>query len=113
MVAVGARQSLQNLSSWSRVKCLTRPSDQNENNSAKSSATTGCPMKCSVFRVELLGSSATSATLDRTISITGINTVITEIAKPGIFSVDSPPSCAASGLSGLRGIRGEIHDAYS
>ena len=50
IVAVGARQSFVNFSSWSRVKCAALPSDQNENRSARSSATTGFPAKSSIAR---------------------------------------------------------------
>src|SRR5206468_12463465 len=109
--AVGARQSLQNLSSCSPVKCRVRPRDQNENRSATSNATIGCPMKCRAVRVRLVGPRATSAALESSIRITGINTVITEIQKPGVSWVESPPSWEASGLTVRSGTRGAIHDA--
>ena len=67
-------------------------------------------MKCSVLRVELDASRATSAALDSSISITGIRTVSTEIQNPGIAWFDSPPSWAARGLSVVSGMRGAIQD---
>src|SRR4051812_18902282 len=84
IVAVGARQSLQNFIRSSLVKCRGLPSDQNENNSATNSATIGLPAKCSAERAGLAASKAKSATLPKTISNTGINTVKSEMPKPGI-----------------------------
>src|SRR5207237_6841656 len=110
MVAVGARQSLQNLSNCARVKCLVRPRDQNENSSARSRATTGCPMKLTVARTALFGGRARLAALASSISTTGINTVNTEIQNPGISSVEPPPSWLAIGFSRGNRMRGEIHD---
>src|SRR2546423_4439103 len=111
MVAVGARQSLQNLSSCSLVKCRVRANDQNEKRSASSNATVGCPMKSIASLFPLPASQTKSAAVADNIRITGISTVITEIQKLGMACVDSPPSCAASGLSSVSGIRGAIQEA--
>ena len=113
---MGARQSLQNFITCSRVKPRGRARDQNEKKSARSSATIAFPTKCSAARRGLAGSRAMSAALARSIRITGISTVKSETPKLGArrFACASsvlPASCAATGLSTGSAIRGAIHEA--
>jgi hypothetical protein len=114
MAAVGAKQSLQNARTCSAVKRPAGParSDQNETSSARRRATVGCPTKTSAARSELAGSSITPAALERSMRITGIKIVNTEITKPGAASTfEEPCNCVARGFSNGAAMRGAIQVA--